>query len=429
MEKQLSPCHASLAGIGFGYKHSMDTLTTKVEIKPYFHNVLFVNICKLFNHYQIEAELKIGVPHWHRYDTQPSLAGLRVTLKTRVAMVNNRFFQRLRQWLVVSGVLVLTACATHQNPDFNMDSLPSQAAIATKLSQASMPAEVRVQIIRLHSRKPEQRAAAASHLGKLAAGAAPAVPYLIRLLQDDTPVQLSRYLGGGYYSSIETTPADEASHALAEIGGAAVNALLLALKDPHAGVRRLAAKALGQIGEISSVNFLIDLLNDPDRGVRATAAIALGNYRHPMAAQKIMDAYPGASPAVHAEMIFALAHIDDILAVPFLIKHAQDPDPEVRAAIVLALGKLRDARVIPTLLIGLKDSDEITRANAAYALGTYYSPKVVDALIKALGDAAAQVRDAALQSLTSMTGMNYGVDQSKWQKWWRIQRQAMQPAH
>jgi len=32
-----------------GYKQSLDTLTTKVEIKPYFHNVLFVNNCKFFN--------------------------------------------------------------------------------------------------------------------------------------------------------------------------------------------------------------------------------------------------------------------------------------------------------------------------------------------------------------------------------------------
>jgi hypothetical protein len=31
-----------------GYKHSMDTLTTKVEINPYYHNVLIVNICKFF---------------------------------------------------------------------------------------------------------------------------------------------------------------------------------------------------------------------------------------------------------------------------------------------------------------------------------------------------------------------------------------------
>jgi HEAT repeat protein len=330
--------------------------------------------------------------------------------------------------LAFFGLATLAACAA-TNQTFDASNLPTQAEITAELAQASMPNELREQIIRLYSRDPKQRAQAASHLGKMAMGAGPAVPYLIRLLRDNTPVQVSHYLGGGYTSSVETTPSEEASHALAEIGDPATNALLLALQDPHADVRRLAAKALGQVGEIGAVDFLIKLLDDPDRGVRATAAIALGNYRHPMAAQKIMDAYAaGASVAARTDMIFALAHINDVLAVPFLMARANDPVTDIRAAVMLALGKLRDARVIPTLLNGIKDSDEITRANAAYALGAYFSPAVVDALITALADTASRVRQAAAESLTGMTGMNFGVDQSKWQAWWREQRKQMQPA-
>lgn len=340
-----------------------------------------------------------------------------------------RFMDRFARLFTCLCMAALAACATVPGQTFDVDSLPSQSEIAARLAEGSLPRELREQIIRLHSRDPIERAAAASHLGKMAMGAAPAVPYLVRLLQDDTPVQLSHYLGGGYYSSAETTPAEEASRALAEIGGPASNSLLLALKDPHAGVRRLAAKALGQIGEISAVDFLIDLLSDPDRGVRATAAIALGNYRHPMAAQKIMDAYPAASVSARTDMIFALAHINDILAVPFLVNQAKDPSPDVRAAIMLALGKLRDARTIPALLVGLKDSDEITRANAAYALGAYYSPEVIDALINTLADSAPRVREAAAESLTTMSGIDFGMDQGKWQTWWREQRKEMQPSH
>jgi len=49
----------------------MDTLTTKVEIKPYFHNVLFVNICKLFNQLPPGLAAKtMGIPLAHRYYTQ-----------------------------------------------------------------------------------------------------------------------------------------------------------------------------------------------------------------------------------------------------------------------------------------------------------------------------------------------------------------------
>lgn len=325
-------------------------------------------------------------------------------------------------------VVLLNACAsTTSSSSFDISALPTQAEVRTALDQGSLPSELRKQIIRLYSRDPLERASAAAHLGRMAEDAAPAVPYLIPLLPDDTQVQLSHYLGAGYTSSLETTPGDEASHALAEIGDPASDALILALNDPHAGVRRLAAKALGQIGNISAVTFLIKLLNDPDRGVRATAAIALGNYRHPMAAQMIMDAYPKATTSARTDMVFALAHINDIIAVPFLSKHARDPDPAVREAIMLALGKLGDARAIPALLSGLKDPDEITRINAAYSLGTYYSPKVVSALIRTLKDPAIRVRKAAADSLSSLSGLNFGTAQPKWQQWWRQQRRQMQP--
>lgn len=343
-------------------------------------------------------------------------------------MTHKNIFDRfIRTLTLVSSLALLAACATMgKTASFDINSLPTQEEVARQLRQASMPAELREQIIRLHSRDPVERAAAASRLGKMAGGAAPAVPYLIRLLPDDTPVQLSSYLGGGYTSSMETTPGDEASRALAEIGDPASNALILALSNPHPGVRRLAAKAIGQIGDINAVNFLIDLLNDTDREVRATAAIALGNYRHPMAVQRIMDAYPKASVAVRTDMIFALAHIDDIMAVPFLAKQAKDPHPAVRAAVMLALGKLGDARAIPALLAGLQDPDEITRINAAYSLGNYYSPKVVTALIQSLKDPATQVKQAAAESLKRLSGMDFGLMQAKWQQWWQQQRRQMQ---
>lgn len=334
-----------------------------------------------------------------------------------------------RVFMLLLGVVWLTACAvtSGSSSGFDLSSWPTQKAIAKQLQQASMPTEVRDQIIRLHSRNPVERAAAAVRLGKMAEGAAPAVSDLIRLLPDDSQVQLSRYLGAGYSSSVETSPGEEASHALAEIGDPASNSLILALNDPHPRVRRLAAKALGQIGDISAVDFLIKLLNDPDRGVRATAAIALGNYRHPMAAQQIMDAYPKASTAARIDMVYALGNINDILAVPFLVKQAGDPDPSVRAAVMVALGKLGDARAIPALLSGLKDTDEITRTNAAYSLGNYYAPKVVTALIRSLRDPATQVRQAAAESLKTLSGLDFGLAHAKWQQWWQQQRRQMQP--
>lgn len=325
------------------------------------------------------------------------------------------------------SIMSLGGCVATGNQTF-LDTLPSQEEVAARLAKASFPRELREQIVRLHHPQAVERAAAATQLAKMGRGAAPAVPYLIRLLQDDTPVQLSRYLGGGFHSSSETTPAEESSRALAKIGEPASNALILALNAPQADVRRLAAKALGQIGDVKAVEFLLALLEDPDPGVRATTALALGNYRNPVAVQKIIQAFPAASARARADMVYALSHINDLLAVPFLMEQAKDQNPDVRAAIMLALGKLRDGNVVPVLLTGITDEDEIVRANAAYALGAYYTKPVIDALIIALADPVPRVKEAAAESLASLTGINFGADQSKWQSWWRTQQEEMQPA-
>ena len=56
----------------------------------------------------------------------------------------------------------------------------------------------------------------------------------------------------------------------------ATAALIDALKDPHAGVRRAAAESLCSIGP-ASAPALIKALTDPDPRVRAGAALALGD--------------------------------------------------------------------------------------------------------------------------------------------------------
>jgi len=341
--------------------------------------------------------------------------------------MKNRWNGLIQPYALMLLIFTLLAGCAGMNQGDSAIQMPSQDAIRDELSQASMPGELREQIIRLYSQDPQQRARAATHLGKMAEAATPAVPYLIQLLRDNTSVQVSHYLGSGYYSSVETTPGEEASRALSEIGGPALDSLLLALKSPYPDVRRLIARALGQIGDLKSVDFLIRLLSDPDKTVRASAVIALGNYHNPMAAQTITDAYATSGPAVRADMIYALARINDILPVPFLISHAKDPDKNIRAAIMLALGNMRDARGVPALLEGLHDTDVITRANAAHGLGAYFSPTVVDALIGALADKEERVRQAASESLGNMSALNFGMDQGKWQSWWLAQKKLMQP--
>ena len=332
--------------------------------------------------------------------------------------------EKFTQLVLLCLVLLCASCETIK-PNKATKNLLSEGKVKQQMSSSSYPKELRDKIIRLHHEDPVERAWAAYQLGKLGPSARAAVPYLVRMLADDTPVLLSRYLGGGYHSSSDTTPGQEASRALAKIGPAAITPLTFALKDPDADVRRLAAKALGKIGDLRAIEFLIQTLNDPDRGVRAAAAIAIGQYRHPMASQSLMDLMPTASATVRADIVYAMAQINDIIVVPFLIERLPKEEANVRAAIVYALGKLRDVRVVPSLLKSLNDQDEIIRANACYALSTYYSVDVVDSLIVLVQDPAVRVHEAAAEALSILTGKKFGADFEKWDLWWKKQKASM----
>jgi len=296
---------------------------------------------------------------------------------------------------------------------------------AAEIKQLKTPRRVRNKILGLYHPDPVERAWAAYQLAKLRRGAAPAVPYLINLLADDTPVLLSRYIGSGFRSSSYTTPAEEASRTLSRIGDPAMTALLAALKSDLVNVRRLAARALGQIGSSRSITELINLLTDESRKVQATAAIALGSYRHPVASQKITEIFTTVSPAVRVHLVYALSHINDIIAVPFLIELLPQQTPEVRASIVLALGKLRDARATDSLFAATTDEDEIVRANAVYSLGSFYSPETINVLIEKLDDPVERVREGASEALAQLTGMDFGTGKGKWSVWWEQQKAVM----
>lgn len=298
-------------------------------------------------------------------------------------------------------------------------------SLAREIDALKTTRQVRDKIKRLHHQNPVERAWAAYQLAKLGRGAAPAVPYLIRMLNDTSPVLLSHYLGGGFHSSSDTTPAQEAARTLAKIGEPAIDALVKALDSQDENVRRLVVKSLGQIGNIHSVETLIGALSDKSRRVRAAAAIALGSYRHPIVSQKLTKAFIESDPGIRIDLVYALSQINDIIAVPFLMEQFDNQTPDVRAAIALALGKLRDARAMPTLFKAVQDDDEIVRANALYALSSFYTPKVIEVLIEGLDDPVERVREAAIEALTQVSGMKLGTDKQKWQNWWQVQKQAM----
>src|SRR5580765_6874636 len=79
---------------------------------------------------------------------------------------------------------------------------------------------------------------------------------------------------------------------------AAVDALVTALKDTDAGVRRQAAAALGDIGNARAVTGLIDALKDADPDVRQHALSALGEIGDRRAVTAIAGLLKDSSPSI-----------------------------------------------------------------------------------------------------------------------------------
>src|SRR5690348_13397965 len=89
----------------------------------------------------------------------------------------------------------------------------------------------------------------------------------------------------------------------------AVDALVVALKDTDAGVRRQAAAALGEIGNTRAVNGLMDALKDADADVRAHALSALGDIGDRRAVSAIAGLLKDSSPSIRSHAASALGEL------------------------------------------------------------------------------------------------------------------------
>ncbi|MBD2041576.1 sister chromatid cohesion protein PDS5 [Microcoleus sp. FACHB-672] len=199
---------------------------------------------------------------------------------------------------------------------------------------------------------------------------------------------------------------------LVKIGPEAIPDLSATLKNSsEAAVRAGAAKALGRIASEANVETstiippLVEALKDSEPDIRRVAAEALGRMGEP-AVPELIAALKGDSSSVRLVAAEALGQIgpDARLAVPALIDRLEDGDWRVRSGAARALGKigteakLEATAIVPPLIQALKDSDPDVRRSAAEALGRIGSPVVPD-LSRALQDENVAVRTAAAEAL------------------------------
>ena len=153
------------------------------------------------------------------------------------------------------------------------------------------------------------------------------------------------------------------------------------------GIQLLANSDFG--GQEPYVALYIDGLDDQDAGVRWASVAAIGRHGDPE----------------HVELI---------------VDHLTDPDVGVRTEAARALQRLHNDIAVPALMAATdpaNESEPAVRAEAANALGQYAEQRVVQALIARLSDPSLSVNHNTLESLQTLTGQNFGLDQRAWVAW------------
>ena len=169
-----------------------------------------------------------------------------------------------------------------------------------------------------------------------------------------------------------------------EIGRPAVELLIGALKHHDPAVRQLAAKALGDIGDVRAVEPLIAALRGRE-DLRAVAATALGQIDDIRAVEPLLAALKDGASNVRAAAARALGRLGDVGAVERLIAALKDHESVVRQAAAAGLGEIGDPRAVEPLIANLKGRENV-RVAVAVALGVIGDARAVEPLIVALKD-------------------------------------------
>ncbi|MEK6321108.1 MAG: M56 family metallopeptidase [Acidobacteriota bacterium] len=286
----------------------------------------------------------------------------------------------------------------------NQSDGPAQDPTRTTVTRAELAQ-------RLNSANAQVRAEAACSAGK--SRAVEAIPMLVAMLGDDTPIQPFRCWEDGQWTPAlesfkQPSPGEQAAIALASMGKASLEPLTNALNDSNSSVRRNAAWAIGELTNMregeraNAVPPLVALLHDSDEWVRMTAARALGEIRDERATDGLIAQLSDRQWQVRKLAAWALGEMKETRAVETLCNLLQsDAQFEVRTTTAWALAEMKDKRAVETLCNALlSDGQAEVRSNAAWALGETKDKRAIEALCNALSsDAQAEVRSTAAWAL------------------------------
>ena len=121
-------------------------------------------------------------------------------------------------------------------------------------------------------------------------------------------------------------------------------------------------------------------------------------------------------PLVRAAALQALGRHGEASDAALVAKSLSSPFRQTRLAAAKALQRLHDPLVSDTIWSRLVDVNEDTdvRTELAIALAQYPTPAVFQALVSALSQRDLAVNVAAVDSLRTLTGMEYAIDEDAW---------------
>jgi len=260
-------------------------------------------------------------------------------------------------------------------------------------------------------REPQPRPATESTVAESVREPQPGPP--TEMPAEPAEVQLSDAAIDALIAAIKDPDADVRRAAISALGklrdSRTIEPLMAALTDASPDVRRYAAAALGDLRDSRAVPGLVRALDDESADVRRYAAAALGDLRDPQAIEPLIGTLGDGDADVRRYAASALGDLRDPSAVDPLAKALGDTDADVRRAAVSALGDIRSPRAVQPLIGRLRDEDPDVRRAAAYALGDLHDPAALDALTAAMKDENAEVRRAAISALADISGSD-GVD-------------------
>ncbi len=169
-------------------------------------------------------------------------------------------------------------------------------------------------------------------------------------------------------------------------------------------VRLRTIEALVLLRSRESVEALVWALeNEKNPELRWRAAFGLGlSGKSEAALTALVKALTDESAAVRRAAIGSIGQIAGDRATELLAPSLRDEDPTIRAAAARALGAARANGAAPLLLAAADDRDVFVRSTAVAALGAFPSGENLAAIIKAARDRERPVRFAAVGVLSGI---------------------------